>query len=163
MTDPAVYVAVYLAPWSAGGWPFDIGDDPSFESSAQHTSSGGRLGWGVCRTDLRNRVVPGDLVVFIAAERAQKEEERQYRLAGWATVAEKVSQVEVWEQPRLEPYRRYRNLLIAPGPNPADYLHHELDAPWHQDCSGGWVKPRGRLRRSHSGWLRGARAAFATA
>src|SRR4051794_1528407 len=60
------YVAVYLAAASTGGWPFDVGDDPSFRA-ARH-APGSDVTWGVCRTDLRNALRPGDVVVFIAAE-----------------------------------------------------------------------------------------------
>jgi hypothetical protein len=52
---------------------------------------------------------------------------RLYRFVGWGSVSEKVSQVDVWDQPRLKLYRGYRNLSIKSGAELGDYLAvHEV-------------------------------------
>lgn len=130
MATLTAYAVVYLADDPSANWPLDVGDDPSFESSSQHR---GQLSWGVCRTDLRNQVRPGDLIIFFAGEKLPNGAELKYRFVGWATVTEKVSQVDVWEQPRLAIYRAYRNLLIRPGLEPGSYEHYESNHPWHGD------------------------------
>ena len=90
------YVAVYLAAPGPSAWPVDVGDDPAFECSRLYAKVGGRLSWGVCRPDLRNEITPGDMVVFVAADRLRDHRPARYRLAGWGTAERLVSQVEVW-------------------------------------------------------------------
>ena len=81
------YVAVYLAAPGADDWPVDVGDDPAFECSRAYAEAGGCLSWGVCRPDLRNEITPGDVVVFIAADRLRDRRPARYRLAGWGTAS----------------------------------------------------------------------------
>jgi hypothetical protein len=94
---------------------------------------GGRLSWGVCRPDLRNKVVPGDVVVFVAADRLRDRPRARYRIAGWGTVERLVSQVEVWKREDLAVFRRYRNLLIRPSADKTEFVHYETQAPPHPD------------------------------
>jgi hypothetical protein len=55
------YVVVYSrAPLS--DWPADIGDDPAIIAAAG--AGPGAITWGICRRPQRNRIRPGDLVVF---------------------------------------------------------------------------------------------------
>ena len=98
MATGEAYAAVYLAPDAGGGWPVDVGDDPAFRSSSAAYGSRGRLSWGVCRPNLRNRVARGDVVVFFAAEEARPDALRAYRFVGWATVDEVVSQTDIWRR-----------------------------------------------------------------
>jgi hypothetical protein len=91
------------------------------------------VSWGVCRPDLRNRVAPGDVVVFVAADRLRDHRPARYRLAGWGTVERLVSQVSIWQIEDLSVYRTYRNLLVHPATDGRNYVHHEAQVPWHQD------------------------------
>jgi hypothetical protein len=94
---------------------------------------GGRLSWGVCRPDLRNKITPGDVVVFVAADRLRDHRPARYRLAGWGTADQFVSQVEVWQREDLAVFRRYRNLLIRPSADKTSFVHCETQAPAHPD------------------------------
>jgi hypothetical protein len=130
-----VYVAVYhRSPNSA--WPEDIGDDPSFVASRNLARRGGVLTWGVCRQDVRNRLCVGDLVIFFATDRPidRRPEAVRYTFVGFATVARKISQVEIWRKPSLAVYCQYSNLLIrADGDR---FEHFEPGLPrhkWHGD------------------------------
>jgi len=127
------YVAVYLAAPGASTWPVDVGDDPAFECSRLHAQAGGRLSWGVCRPDLRNEIRPGDVVVFVAADRLRDRRPARYRLAGWGTAERLVSQVEVWQREDLAVFRKYRNLLIRPSADGNEFVHCETQAPAHPD------------------------------
>jgi len=123
-----VYVAVYRRA-AATGWPYDFGDDPSFEAS-QKTQ--GRITWGVCRPDVRGRIKPGDLVIFIAVDPTLP---ARYQFVGYATVDQRVSREAIWREPQLGVYQEYRNLLVRRVPN--GYVHDEPRhfgrRVWHQD------------------------------
>ena len=125
----AAYVAVYQAD-SHAAWPYDHGDDPSFQASS---GSVGRLTWGICRTDLRRVVQEGDLIVFVATDRLRDRTPARYRLSGWATVERRVSHTDIWRDQDLEPYRSYSNLLVRPRSGTNDFEHFEPVEPWHSD------------------------------
>lgn len=112
---PAVYIATHLRDASASSWPVDVGDDPSFVASDRYRSEDGRLSWGVCRADIRNRIEPGDVVMFFAADRLHDRRPARYCFVGLATVDRKESQVELWKRADLAVYRRYDNLLVRPA------------------------------------------------
>src|SRR5690242_20229038 len=111
MESGAAYAAVYLAPAASGAWPFDVGDDPSFLASRSASGTSRKLSWGVCRPDLRNRMRPGDLIVFFAGEADVPHALRTYRLAAWAVVEALVSQTDIWTYEGLREFRTYSNLL----------------------------------------------------
>jgi hypothetical protein len=149
----AAYAVAYLAPAAAGGWPFDVGDDPAFRCSERYRGGGGALTWGVCRPDLRNAVLPGDTVVFFAAEATSAG--RDYRLSGWATVSRKVSQLDVWDVDALAVYRGYENLLVRPLGDGA-FVQHEHVRPWHPDWLWRLANPgRGAPRKAR--WVEAGR------
>ena len=136
--------AVYLKK-AGDGWPVDLGDDPSF-AHAHH--EGDRITWGVCRTPLRNALVPGDFVVFFAADRLADCCPASYRWVGFATVEQKISRTEVFERAEFADYAAYPNLLIRPDPAAIGvYEHHEPElkkATWHRDWLWRLVKSRER-------------------
>lgn len=129
------YAAVYLRR-SEPGWPYDLGDDPSFEAASQHAIDGGVLSWGICRRNLRNPVKPGDVVIFFAADRFadRRPEPVRYAFVGFATVDRKISQVQIWEDDQFAVFRGYRNLLIRPDGD-GGYRHYEPIPHqfWHPD------------------------------
>jgi hypothetical protein len=128
------YAAVYLRNPTTR-WPFDLGDDPSFEASQQLAHAGGVLTWGVCRRGIRNALTPGDVVIFFAADRLadRRPEPGRYHFVGYATVERKVSQREVWEDEALSVFRHYRNLLLRPSGR--EYIHYETGPRqfWHDE------------------------------
>lgn len=124
-----VVIATYLCA-SRKGFPFDLGDDPSFAASAR---TGGPLTWGVCRTDVRNSLKKGDLVVFFAGEQGPLPP-RRYWYVGYATVARFMRQSSVWTSKKGKPFRAYKNLLIRPGPARSfEWFEPHDAAQWHGD------------------------------
>lgn len=121
-----------------GDWPLDYGDDPSFYAMRKF---GGQLSWGVCRQDVRNPIRTGDIVVFFSYLKFEDTGDSEYKLCALATVKEKVSQKEIWEDPKLQKYRKYFNLLIRPA----------------KSQRGGWehYEPtlNGDSARLHTDWL----------
>src|SRR5467141_3677505 len=95
-----------------GDWPLDYGDDPSFYAMRQF---GGQLSWGICRQDVRNRLRTGDVVVFFSYLKFDGAGDSEYRLCALATVEKTVSQTELWQDPKLQKFRKYFNLLIRPA------------------------------------------------
>jgi hypothetical protein len=81
------------------------------------------LSWGICRRDLRGVVEPGDTVVFIA-HRKHPNGVVDYRWTGFATVAAKIRQTDIWECQDYAGFRRYLNLLIRPDGR-GSYTHVE--------------------------------------
>jgi hypothetical protein len=127
----SVYIATYFRRSGEDSWPLDHGDDPSFGSSARF---GGLLTWGVCRPNLRNRVEPGDLVIFFATDRLGRHRPgpARYQFVGFATVARCVRQTDIWQDPTLKLYRQYRNLLIRRDGGSFEHFEPE-DGVWHND------------------------------
>jgi len=115
-----------------GDWPYDMGDDPAFFSRRRFR---GKLTWGICRQEVRNKICPGDIAVFFSFRRRRSGEPTEYNLCAVATVERKVSQAQIWQDPSLKPYRRYLNLLIRPGRSVA-WEHYERGNSrdgWHKD------------------------------
>ncbi len=111
------------------GWPWDLGDDPSFEASAR---ASGQITWGVCRPPVRNAVSVGDLVVFFAGGRKVP---CTYQFVGFATVDQKISRDKIWTLPEFATYRSYRNILIRPEPDGFRHVEqpHFDQRIWHPD------------------------------
>jgi hypothetical protein len=104
-------------------WPYDNGDDPSFYSISKF---GGQLSWGVCRQDVRNRLSSGDIVVFFSFRKFAERGDSEYRLCAVATVHQKVSQIELWEDRKLRNFTKYFNLLVRPSTSrPGAWEHFE--------------------------------------
>lgn len=125
-----------------GGWPYDVGDDPSFFCARRFARKGAAITWGICRRDLRSALVPGDTVVFLGYRR-QRDSTVDYSFSGYATVAEKITQTDIWEQSVRSVYRRYLNLLISPSGD-GSFAHREIhpglphrDWLWRLTCSKG--------------------------
>ncbi len=108
-----LYVAVYRRALDSG-WPYDLGDDPAFQSSEKRDSRGrivavDRISWGVCRPNVRNAIRPDDLVVFFSTGRKAP---FRYEFIGFATVERKIARDAIWLRKELVLYRCYRNLLV---------------------------------------------------
>lgn len=139
---------IYIAPFRSritGQFPYDMGDDPSFQSMRQEK---GQLTWGVCRADVRNSIRVGDIVVFFSFSAPEQVEPIEYRLCAVATVERKVSQAEIWRDRALKKYRKYANLLIRPGRN-GSWEHFEPgfeDIHEHKDWGWRIAERKGRRR-----------------
>lgn len=90
-------------------WPYDLGDDPSF-FAASHLK--GPVTWGVCRGDVRNQLLVGDMVLFFAYDDWAKS--TTYRLSAIATVDQIIRQDTIFSDPKLSRFREYLNLLTVP-------------------------------------------------
>ncbi len=115
-----------------GEWPYDVGDDPAFFSRQYF---GGNLTWGICRQQIRNKLQPGDIVVFFAFRKRGKDEPTEYSFCSIATIKQKVTQSAIWKERSLKLYRRYLNLLVRPGSD-GIWKHDERgNSPnkWHKD------------------------------
>jgi hypothetical protein len=133
-----IYIATYLRDPEAVGFPFDVGDDPSFAAGQRFGPRGGALTWGVCRQDVRNALDSGDLVIFFAADRLadRRPAPARYCFVGFATVDRKVTQADIWTDDSLAVYRNYRNLVIRPAATGEGWEHFEPEMTerlWHQD------------------------------
>jgi len=105
-----------------GKWPYDMGDDPSFFYQQR---SGFNLTWGICRQQVRNRIRPGDTVVFFSVRRRSKQHPFEYCLCAVGTVEKKVRQSDIWRDGELrKKFGHYLNLLIRPRGLRA-WEHHE--------------------------------------
>lgn len=125
---------VYIAPFHSSSviseilkdveynWPYDNGDDPSFYSMR---SLGGPLTWGVCRPDIRNIIKKGDIVVFFSFQKDNRNKETEYRFCCVATVEDKISQAEIWQEEDLKVFRNYHNLLVKPSKINGVWEHFE--------------------------------------
>jgi hypothetical protein len=126
------YGPLHAALQQENGWPYDLGDDPSF-FSRRHLS--GPLTWGVCRPDARSQVQRGDVVAFFSFSKVPGGVE--YRLSAIATVEHKISQADIFLCRACRKYRRYLNLLVRAGDRDGRrWMHHEPGAPerdWHKD------------------------------
>ncbi len=142
----SVYIVTYLCD-PKKDWPYDLGDDPSFENSATFRKGGGVLTWGVCRQDVRNNVKAGDLVIFFAAGEHTKHSTTLYRFVGFAMVDQKVKQTDIWdgEKPELAVYKQYGNLLIRPANH--GYKHFESGVKWHDDWLWRLVNHKGYQKK----------------
>lgn len=123
-----VYLVVYYARRHCSGstlacqnnddWPYDIGDDPSFCEYL----NGHRLTWGVCRTDVRNRLQPNDIVVFFSIRDSKDGSQKEYHLSAVATVEKKIRQSEIGE---LGEFGHYCNRLIRRNGSDDPWEHFE--------------------------------------
>lgn len=104
-------------------WLYDPSEDPSFFCASYLKDRGGCLTWGICRPDLCEQLRLGDTVAFFAVSSPRAAPE--YRFVGYATVAEKVSQDQIWTEDRLAVYREYLNLLVEPLDESGTYVHRE--------------------------------------
>lgn len=136
----STFAAVYLRrPGSE--WPLDIGDDPCF-GWAYETSA--PITWGVCRPDLRNALAIGDVVTFFAADKLGDRRPARYSWVGYATVADKICQADVFRRREHARYRAAPNLLIRPD-ELGRFEHFEpalAESDWHGDWLWRLVKTR---------------------
>jgi hypothetical protein len=116
-------------------WPYDPADDPSFYSARRFADRGGRLTWGLCRSNVRCGLRVGDTVCFFGQEKQRGD--TYYRFCGWATVEAKIDQDQIWTEDRYAVYRDYLNLLVVPRDEDGLYRHQENHPG---DIHSDWLK-----------------------
>jgi hypothetical protein len=103
---------------------FDWGDDPSFFGALDVFNDARRTSWGVCRPNVRERVAPGDGVVFLVLKPDVAVNTRgsfvptgpaDYFYVGFGTVGELVDRSALWTDPRFGAYRTFFNALARPA------------------------------------------------
>jgi hypothetical protein len=123
---------------------FDWGDDPSFFGALDVFGDATRASWGVCRPNVRNRVTPGDGIVFVVLKPQVIVNSRgtrvpsgpaDYFYVGFGTVGEVLDRAEIWANPEFETYRGFFNALARP--NASGGLENVEVFPRHNDWDRG--------------------------
>lgn len=104
-------LAEYLVDYQQPGSVLDWGDDPGFFCADHQFGDPSRASWGVCRPDVRSRLMPGDYVVFFCA--VQDLPQWHYFWVGVATMERGVSRQQLWSDPACTPYRSFFNTLAV--------------------------------------------------
>ncbi len=121
---------------------FDWGDDPSFYGALDVFGDARRASWSVCRPDVRERLAPGDGVIFIVLKPEVELNSRGihiptgvagYHYVGFGTVGELVDRNSLWTDRRFERYRSFWNALARPV---AEGLENVEVFPRHEN----WVR-----------------------
>ena len=102
MNDPDNY---------ASALPIDLGDDPSILGYYMFKDCGGRLTWGVCNGEIREKIKKDDFVVFFALDKSIPTFWTYY-FVGFAKVEEKITQVELLTCNKYKHESYYANKLI---------------------------------------------------
>jgi hypothetical protein len=109
-------------------FPYDGADDPAF-FCAKHLESA--VTWGVCRTDVRNQVAPGDWVALFSGERLDSGDGQDidYRFVAVQRVSVKLDPLDLpW------PYNQYLNRLAERRGHNLRHVEPALDPrSWHRD------------------------------
>ena len=117
--------------FSSGDWPYDIGDDPAFFSAQ---ALGGPVTWGVCRQDVRNQLIIGDVVAFFAVTFDEARINGEYRFIGALTVHETIDMTEVFGEVSGTRFDQYLNLLVRPSGSGWEHFEPALPPDhWHDD------------------------------
>ena len=114
-----------------GSWPYDIGDDPAFFSAQ---ALRGPVTWGVCRQDVRNQLVVGDVVAFFAMTNDLDRFSREYRFVAALTVDRLLNMDEVFQEKSGHKFDEYLNLLVRPAGGGWEHVEPALPRDhWHDD------------------------------
>lgn len=124
-------------------FPYDGADDPAF-FCAKHLDAA--VTWGVCRTDVRNQVAPGDWVALFSGERLDGSDGQDidYRFVAVQCVADKLSGLDL-----PEPYKQYLNRLVERREHSLRHVEPALDpADWHRDWLWRVSSPPGQPKEA---------------
>ncbi len=118
----------------------------------------GLITWSVCRQDVRNHLVKGDVVIFFATDDEKDlapSLSAKYYFIGFATVKEKIRHIDIWNNNKYLAYRQYKNHLIRK--EQSGYCHNEpLKSPGeklHKDWLWRIIKTKGIKGRKKNGDL----------
>lgn len=104
---------------SAANYFYDVSDDPSFLASNHFNSE---LTWGVCRRNVRHLIKPSDVVIFIGVNKSKTI--NYYNYIGYATVKEKISQLDIWLNSKYSRFQNYCNIVLRKDIN-GNIVHDE--------------------------------------
>ncbi|WML49168.1 hypothetical protein RCG23_03490 [Neobacillus sp. PS3-34] len=108
-------------------WPFiDLSDDPSFLAYELSKDNGGKVTWGICRRDVRNKIKKDDMILFFGFDKFINP--MSYYFIGYATVEEKIKQTEIWSTTatnKYKVYQKYCNILIKKNEQSQDLFYFE--------------------------------------
>jgi hypothetical protein len=110
---------------------FDWGDDPSFFAANELLNDTKKASWGVCRPDVRDKLIKNDLVVFFCGRQDKVKLFWRYYFIGFGTVKVRVERVALWKNPVNAPYRKFYNVLARLS---GKYMvQEEKFHPYHDD------------------------------
>lgn len=134
-------LARFLSDYWSDDTYFDWGDDPSFFGALDSFGDARRASWAVCRPNVRERLAPGDGVVFFVVKPNVSINRRgtrvpagpaDYFYIGHGTVGEIVDRQLMWTDEKYGPYRTLFNALARP----ADGAMENVEVfPKHPDWS----------------------------
>jgi hypothetical protein len=117
---------------------YDWGDDPSFFAAQQLLGDVRKASWGVCRPDVRETLVEGDLLVFFCGS---QDEHWRYYFVGFGTVGKLVERADLWTNPRYASYRKFYNVLARP--DGGDLIQcetfHDFHGDWQRRAEAPYV------------------------
>lgn len=127
---------------------YDWGDDPSFFSAEYHDGRPELAAWGVCRPNVREKLYPGDIVLYFCARRLICTGHTEYFYAGVGTVGVRIEdrRREVWSDSTSDELRRFRNHLnvLVTYDNRDQCVRHERFPPghpvdWHERADSPYI------------------------
>lgn len=146
-SNPSKTAVDFHATAEAGGFPYDIGDDPAFFSARCHN---GPVTWGVCRADVRSKIQIGDWIAFLSFEQDRQDNTAtRYRFVAALCVEDKLRHTALFDKSVNHLYRRYLNLLIRPAGlgwehfEPALYRRFH----WHDDWAWRMCERKGSRKK----------------
>ncbi len=111
---------------------YDWGDDPAFFAAEEFLDDVHKASWGVCRPNVRTKLVAGDTIVFFCAQQhPDNNDQWEYYYVGLGTVGKILTErKKIWKEKCYAGYEEFFNLLIDPNGCHAEPIH-----PYHRD----WV------------------------
>src|SRR5712692_4478654 len=137
MRTGVAYLLVYLAVGNQDDEWADIGNDPDFRERPYT--------WGICRTNVRGWVQPGDDLFFIAKRPAESVDDR-YFLRGRFRISERIDGVEA--RTRFGPKPNVIIDELPAGPDPIARITSYIGR-WRRELQ--WNNGRPHLLRLESG------------
>ena len=114
---------------------YDWGDDPAFFAAKEFLGDVRRASWGVCRRDVRRRLIAGDLIVFFCAKQHPTKRQRwDYYYIGFGTVEHLICRRQLWTNEQFVDYRDFYNVLARV--EGLFFIQKETFHPYH----GDWEK-----------------------
>jgi hypothetical protein len=138
MSNPML--AKLLEHYESGQTAYDWGDDPSFFSAEHEQGSSAYAAWGVCRPNVRRKLLPGDMVIYFCARSRLDGGGVDYLFSGYGTVKVPIwDRRELWLDPQWSGYRNHFNTLVRYDSDRE--VHDEPFPPGHPDWKQRLASP----------------------
>lgn len=122
----------FLAAYGQQNSVLDWGDDPGFFAASAIFGNPAKASWGVYRRDVRCQLVSGDFILWFCARKdPMTKGSVDYYFVGCTTVAETITRVDLWTNPKYQPYQSFYNTLARPSGS--ELIRHETIHPFHAD------------------------------